>query len=406
MVELDSRNSLRRNWRNQSEQCRIGHCGRSGLYSRFVRRLGSSRGTWKSCRTSVSIVCAAFALAYAPAVSAQTDRWTLPPSANQGLEIGQNQGADQAFQQAQALYDLKRYSEALPAAEIAANKGDADGQVMAAHILFRGLGGRIDYNKAADYYRSAANQQHSDAYMGLGEMSLKSLAGLTPSDAMHWFSSASQMGRQDAMRAIGEMYQMGLGVTPDPTKAKDWLSRASAYGDALADRKMADSLFESNPIEAIKYYEKAADLGDNEAAYIAAIMYEQNYQIRPDSQKMAKLMLQAANGGHAAAQADYGLLVFQGRGVLKNMDEAAKWFEKSARAGDQEGQFLYAYSLAKGEGVTQNFEEAYYWTLKSERAGVSGVSDYDQSRITLRQGLETKLDASARARVQSRTIAQ
>ena len=121
---------------------------------------------------------------------------------------------------------------------------------------------------------------------------------------------------------------------------------------------------------------------------------------------MAKLMLQAANGGHAAAQADYGLLVFQGRGVLKNMDEAAKWFEKSARAGDQEGQFLYAYSLAKGEGVTQNFEEAYYWTLKSERAGVSGVSDYDQSRITLRQGLETKLDASARARVQSRTIAQ
>jgi len=317
-------------------------------------------------------------------------------------QIIQSVDSDQLFAQAQSLYELGRFTEALQTAERASEKGHSDAQVMAGHILLRGNAGVMDYNRAAEFYRKASAQQNSDAFMALGEMSLQSLAGLSPSDAMHWFSSASQLGRPDAMRAIGEMYQIGLGVAPDPKKAEIWLTRAGQYGDDLADRKMADSLFESNPAEALNYYEKAAAAGDAEAAYIAAIMYEENFDIRPDTQKMASLMHQAAQGGNAPAMADYGLLVFQGRGVPKSEAQAAEWFRKAAQAGDQEGQFLYAYSLAKGEGVSQNFEEAYYWTLKSEGAGQSGVSDYDQSRIVLRQGLETKLDAAARARIKSR----
>ena len=50
------------------------------------------------------------------------------------------------------------------------------------------------------------------AQMALGEMALKSQAGMIPSDALTWFSAASQTGRLDAKRAIGEMYLKGQGI--------------------------------------------------------------------------------------------------------------------------------------------------------------------------------------------------
>ncbi len=306
------------------------------------------------------------------------------------------------FAKAVTAYELLDYATALSQAKVAATQGHADAQVMTAHILLRGEAGFTDYNQAADNYRKAAAQGNTDAYVGLGEMALRSLAGLTPSDAMQWFSSAAQAGRRDAMRAIGEMYMKGQGIAPDPDKAKFWLDKAGERGDHLAHRKMADSLFESDPVKALSFYEKAAAAGDNEAAYIAAIMYEENFEIKPNTARMAELMKQAAESGHAPAQADYGLLVYQGRGVPQSINEAADWFGKAAQAGDDEGMFLYAFTLAKGEGVPQNFEEAYYWVLKS---GQSEVSDYNQDRIKLREGLEQKLDRTIVDRVKARVSA-
>jgi len=128
-------------------------------------------------------------------------------------------------------------------------------------------------------------------------------------------------------------------------------------------------------------------------------MYAENFDITPNSARSAALLEQAAQGGHPAAMADYGLLVFQGYEVTQSNREAAEWFRKSAEADDSEGQFLYAFTLAKGEGLEQNFEEAYYWALKS---GESGVDDYNADRVTLRQGLESKLDAAAIARVKAK----
>ena len=128
-------------------------------------------------------------------------------------------------------------------------------------------------------------------------------------------------------------------------------------------------------------------------------MYAENFNIRPNSSRSAALLKQAAEGGHASAQADYGLLVYQGAGAARSETEAAKWFEKSARGGDVEGQFLYAFTLAKGEGVTQNFEEAYYWLLKS---GQSSVDDYDKDKAKLKERLEANVDPAILARARAR----
>ena len=245
----------------------------------------------------------------------------------------------------------------------------------------------------------AANQNHPDALVALGEMAIKNEAGLTQSDAVAYLTRASDMGRTDAMRALSDLYRTGQGTVPNAEKSEGLLKKASQSFDRDATKRLGDSYFEKDPNKALKYYEDAAEAGHIEAAYIAGVMYAENFEIRPNSTKSAALLKQAAEGGHAAAQADYGLLVYQGYGATKSDVEAAKWFEKSAKGGDKEGQFLYAFTLAKGEGVKQSFEEAYYWLLKSDK---SGNDDYDKDRAELKKRLEANVDGAVLARARAR----
>ena len=399
MVESSRGNTLRRHWRDQSQQCGGDHQSRSGFYRRLVRGVGSSRWARRSGRAAIPLMLGIFLNS---ASFAQANDPILSPSEIQNLPTISASTAQSSFDTALNAYELMDYVTALTHAKVAAAQGHAEAQVMTAHILTTGDAGIKDDAMAADMYRKAALQKNVDAYMGLGGMAMRSQAGLTPSDAMQWFSAAAQTGRRDAMRAIGEMYLKGQGIPPNPEKAKHWLDKASQNGDVLADRKMADSLFESDPVKALEHYEKAAAAGDNEAAYIAAVMYEENLNVRPNTNRMAALLKQAAESGHPPAQADYGLLAYQGRGVTQNIATAAEWFKKSAVGGDSEGRFLYAFILAKGEGIQQNFEEAYYWLLKS---GDSTVSTYNQDRIKLRERLEQNVERSvldrARARLKS-----
>lgn len=395
MVEQNCGNALCGHWRNQSRQCEGDHKSRRGFYRRIVRNMGPS-GWSRGVSAAALSVMFGFLSVNASVAQMMEIPENLPT-------IPLNSNIKSSYDKAVMAYELMDYTTALSQAKVAAAEGNSDAQVMTAHILLRGEAGITDYNQAAENYRKAALQKNTDAYIGLGEMALRSLSGLTPSDAVTWFSTAAQAGRRDAMRALGEMYLKGQGIPPDADKAQHWLDKAGQRGDHIAHRKMADSLFESNPVKSHEYYKKAAAAGDNEAAYIAALMYEEFFEIKPDAQTMAALMKQAANGGDGAAQADYGLLIFQGRGVDKDDVEAAKWFGKAAQSGDDEGMFLYAFTLAKGEGVSQNFEEAYYWLLK---AGQSESSDYNKDRTILRERLEQNVDPVILDRARSRINAE
>ena len=307
------------------------------------------------------------------------------------------QSAD--MESALQAYQSGQMSHALSLAKSAARAGSTDGAVMAGHILRKGEAGTVDYTDARRWYEQAAVFNHPDALVALGEMGIRGQAGLTHTDAVAYLTRASDMGRTDAMRALSDLYRTGQGVAPSDYQSRSYLKKASESFDTEASKKLGDSLFESDPKTALKHYETAAAAGHIEAAYIAGVMYAENFDIRPDSEKSARWLRQAAEGGHAAAQADYGLLVYQGYGTGQSETEAADWFRKSAEGGDAEGQFLYAFTLAKGEGVTQNYEEAYYWLLKS---GESAVDDYDQDRKTLRERLEANVDPAILARARTR----
>ncbi len=303
------------------------------------------------------------------------------------------------FEVALNAFNGGRFSEALPLAETAANLGSTDAAVMAGYIWRYGKAGQTDMMAARKWYTKAANKGHPDALVALGEMGIRGQGGLSKADAVSYLTRASDAGRTDAMRALSDLYRTGQGVNSSSDESQRLLKQASQSFDSDATKRLGDSLFESDPQAALKHYETAAQAGNIEAAYIAGVMYAENFEIRPNNERSAAFLRQAAQASHPAAMADYGLLVYQGYGADKSDTEAADWFRKSAKAGDAEGQFLYAFTLAKGEGVTRDLEEAYYWVLKSTE---TGVDDYDQDKRTLRERLEKNMEAGALARARAR----
>lgn len=308
------------------------------------------------------------------------------------------------YQDAVKAYENGEYANALLLGKTAGAGGEAEAQVLVGYILMRSESGIGDKTEAAKWFLKAANQGNTDAMVSLGQLGVNAEGGLAHSDAIKWLELAARKERTDAMRAMADIYLLGKGLPPDQTKGKDWLIKAANYGDSFAERKLGDLYFDEEPENALFWYEKAASHGDDQAAYIAAIMYAENFDIKPDSTRAAILLSQAAEAGIAAAQADYGLMVYQGNGVPRSAEKAAEWFKRAATGGDAEGRFLYAFTLAKGDGVPQSFEDAYYWLLRAEMdSGESGVDDYDKDRNELKKRLEDNVaqDILQRARTRA-----
>lgn len=392
MVEPVCRNSVRRDWRDYRQECPAAYRRGRGFYRALIGRLELRGGAGGRRRRSIQTL-----LATACLLGASTLPLTSFASTPTTVGIGEMRNV--SYNDALMAYEDGNKTLALVNAKIAGSNGDADAQVMVGHILQRGETGLIDVDEAAKWFRSAAQNDHADALVALGEMALRAQADMSPTEALPWLTRAADQGRADAMRVIADMYAKGTGVAIDTAIAQQWLIRANAGGDMRAARRMGDILIESDAKAALDWYEKAAAKGDAEAAYIAAVMYAENIDIRPNSKKAVVLMRQAAEAGIVPAQADYGLLVYQGAGVEQSTDQAAKWFSKAARGGDKEGQFLYAFTLAKGEGVDQDFEEAYYWLLKS---GESSVDAYEADRSALRERLDQFVDAPILDRARAR----
>lgn len=397
MVEPNSRSAVCGDRWDHSEQCQSRHRSGRGFHRHIFGRMDLSGWTRKSRITLASAMLGLFAV-LTPAFANVPSNWELDPQ--------HNTSSSTMYNSALKAYESAQYAQALSMAKQAAQTGDADAQFLTGYIQTKGLSGAVDHLSARNWFNKAAEQRNTDAMVALGEMAMRSQGGLNTSDALHWFSMAANSNRADAMRAIGDMYIKGAVLKKDIEQGREWLQKAVDFGDKIAIRQMADSYHETDAKTAMRWYKKAAAQGDMESAYIAAIMYEENFDIKPDAAEMARLMRIAAKAGHSAAQADYGLLVYQGRGVDPDMNEAARWFKRAAEAGDKEGQFLYAFTLAKGEGVPQSFEDAYYWLLKSGEHGTSGVSAYDKDRKILKDRLDQNVAPATLKKAKDRFYAE
>ncbi|MGO9460100.1 MAG: hypothetical protein ACLPWS_09210 [Rhodomicrobium sp.] len=121
--------------------------------------------------------------------------------------------------------------------ERAAGKGHIEAQFMLASLYERGAGVAKDEAQAMALYRKAAAAGHVRAMHNLGVLFS---AHATPQDyreAALWFSRAAEAGFADSQYNLALLYERGLGLEQDLTRAYYWYEAAAKAGDKEAIRQ-------------------------------------------------------------------------------------------------------------------------------------------------------------------------
>jgi localization factor PodJL len=121
--------------------------------------------------------------------------------------------------------------------EKAAGQGHLEAQFMLASLYERGAGVAKDETKAMSLYRNAANAGHIRAMHNLGVLLSARESLQDYSEAAVWFARAAQAGLTDSQYNLALLYERGLGVEQDLSRAYLWYRAAGRGGDKEAARQ-------------------------------------------------------------------------------------------------------------------------------------------------------------------------
>ena len=121
-----------------------------------------------------------------------------------------------------------------------------------------------------------------------------------------WLRLAQDKGDPDAMRNVGQILRLGLGVDKQPETAFLWYNRAAEAGLTSAQVVTAIMLLrgegtEKDQLQASEWFRKAAESNDATAQYNLALMYEHGLGIGKDLAVSQSWYEKAADNGHEGA---------------------------------------------------------------------------------------------------------
>lgn len=117
--------------------------------------------------------------------------------------------------------------------------------------------------------------------------------------------------------------------------------------------------------KAIECYQKAIDLGYDDALFALAALYEKQGK----EEDMIRLLVKAGNQGNVAAM-DRLETHFK---EVEDYRSAIRWTEKKAKLGDADAMWWMGIRYRDGEWVERDLEKAFEWFQKSARAGHDGA---------------------------------
>jgi len=152
--------------------------------------------------------------------------------------------------------------------------------------------------------------------------------------------------------------------------------------------------------EAARLLRQAADKGHAEAQASLGAAYQLGRGVTQDYAQAAAWYKKAAEQGFPFAQNALGTLLSEGNGVPKDDAEAAKWFRRAAEQGDTSAQFNLGAAYQLGTGVSMDYSESYFW-YRVASAGQAIAVTPEQLR-KLQDIIATHLTPEALSRAQER----
>jgi TPR repeat protein len=271
--------------------------------------------------------------------------------------------------------------------------------------------------------RKAAEQGDAESQNKVGV--LYSLGrGTEPSkeEAVAWYRKAARLKNDKAMFNLGAAYYNGDGVTIDDVASYAWFLLAEEAGNLSAkdaterasSEKMANLSaalakigemyvtgveLPKDPVEALKWYRKAADAGGGKASVmVASLLLADRRSATPEENAEARRRCEdAAKGNFPPGAYCMALIYKRGLGTEKDPVEAAKWLDRAAELGHARSALELGEAYWKGDGVKADPVAAYTWIWLAYNSKVPGAEQDEQQlgkELSTKQMQQAKQKAS------------
>lgn len=250
---------------------------------------------------------------------------------------------------------------------------------------------------AFQWFRKAAEQGDATAENELGDLYAtgKGIAR-DKQEAALWYRKAAKQGNAAGMFNLGASYYNGDGVEVNDTASYAWFLLAKEAGNPRAQEAVSRAESENkagpaeafmkiaqmyeagvelpkNPIEALKWYRKAADAGDAEAdVRVAGILLAQGRSTSGEEYSEARKRCETAAERYSPGAYCMAVIYRRGLGVAADPLETTKWLNRTAEMGDARAALDLAGAFLKGDGVRPDLVTAYMWVWMAFNSKVPG----------------------------------
>jgi len=197
----------------------------------------------------------------------------------------------------------------------------------------------------------------------------------SPDTAIQLLDAESTAGNMDAVALLANLYEIGVGVPKNETKAFQMHQR-------LANQGVKDSMYyvgkcyskglaglQKNEQLGADWYRKASAAGSIAATGKLGACYIKGQGVPRDEVQGITLIQKAVEGGDPDSMHNLGVCFERGLGVPLDMSQAVYYYRMGANAGCAEAMHNLSICLASGKGVAANPAEAAMWKAKSTEAG-------------------------------------
>lgn len=256
----------------------------------------------------------------------------------------------------------------------AAERGNDERAIVALAQLYR----KSEHRKAETLLRRAAERHLPQAQYDLASLLEDKANGQMSAESLSFLLLAAGQGHAEALRTLHEHLQR-----PDNPLA-GLLARMS--GAALtpaapergqrplpARRRMQGATIDPATPERSEHAQLLAEAarGTPEALWaLGSRLVKGEGGLPRDLEKAHEHFRQAAQSGHAAAQAALAVMLSSGKGCPQDSKEAVFWWTKAAEQGDAESQYNLGLMYEKGIGITADIVQAETWMRKAAEQGI------------------------------------
>ncbi|KAF0411260.1 calmodulin-dependent protein kinase [Gigaspora margarita] len=262
-----------------------------------------------------------------------------------------------------------------------------------------GIGTSVDYCKAFDMYKKAAEEfyfANNDSlnkrnYFFTTDDLLKEnqIIGLISLGNLYIYGKGVLVNKQKAFQLflksvirgsvlgkcyIGDCYHYGYGVIEDHSQSFDWYLKSAEEGNARAQNAVGycyqfSEKIPKNDYLAFTWFSKSIDNGNYLGYRNLGYCYQFGIGTPVDEKKAFKYFKKSANGENSLGQNDLGYCYQNGRGTLKNESKAFLYYMKSAENGNSLGQCNLGRCYSHGIGTSVDEKLASEWYKKSVKRG-------------------------------------